>query len=168
MVQNYKDSTYETTDEMIEDFTVSIPKDWIFFVDAIAAPSPDQVDKVHRYKLMPQDADYGNNIAITTELTDKETPKYDEVKSVLADQFTKSTKELESMDIKVTDYVTSDVTNNLGSALQADYKITVDGSTYQITAYKFCYKNYIITVEVSATQDMGLDTVATNLINSIQ
>lgn len=164
-----KNSKNKTTKESIEDFTVSIPKDWIFYVDAIAAPSPDQVDKVHRYKLKPLEAAYGNDIVITTEILDTDTTKYEDVKKEVSEQYLLTIKELENFgDNKVSDIVTDDITTELGSAFHATYKLISDGVTYNITAYKFYYKNYAITLEVSETEDLGLNSVAINLINSIK
>lgn len=159
---------YPTTTESIEGCNIDIPADWMFYTSPVAAPSPDQVDKIFQFKLKPQEAGYGNDILITTEKTGKNAPKYEDVKDTMTDQLNLYIKKYEFNSHKVTDLVISDFKTDLGTVCHAKFKLTTDDGTYQMTIYRFYYKKLLLTVEVSETSDIGLNTVAVNLINSIR
>lgn len=163
------DYGYSTTVESIEGCNIDIPVDWMFYTEPIAAPSPDQVDKIFRFKLKPQDAGYGNDILIITEKIGGDTPKYEDVKDIVTDQLILYINDYESLNgNEVTDIVTGDFKTNLGTACRAEFKLITDYGTFQRTVYRFYYKKLMLTFEVSETTDMGLNTVAVNLINSVR
>lgn len=159
--------SYETIEEFIEDFSLSIPKDWIFYVEPIFRSPEDTSNEKYRYVLRPEGVEYGNSITITAEIFDKVVDiNYEDNKEMMSDQFKAYLKDtyIDSLIIKEIGSFTS----NLGSGLKALYEITYDNITYYYTAYMFYYENYGLTVEVSQTKELGLNTVVMNLINSIK
>jgi len=161
-----KDAPFDAVEAKIENISIVVPKDCIF--EASEAATDDYVATI-----TPASTELGSYINVELLKTGKKATDYSTIKELYSTKLTQETVQsqlqlaLNSADLEVTNFETSDFESNLGTAFKATYNVTYGGYLMDIDMYFMDIDNYTFVISVTDAEEYNLDAVAQYVIDSI-
>jgi len=161
-----KKAQFDAVEVEIENISIVVPKDCVF--EASEAATDDYVATI-----TPASTELGSYINVELLKTGKKATDYSTSKELYGTKLTQETVQaqlqlaLNSADVVVTNFETSDFESNLGTAFKADYNVTYAGYLMDIDMYFMDIDNYTFVISVTDAEEYNLDAVAQYVIDSI-